>query len=215
MLKALALCVVFVGLLPATAAAEWHFTPLVGLTFKGATNIFDAEFADDNVHKNFGGAVSLLGDGIFGAEAIGVWMPAFFKSDDAVDPIGGGPLEVEVDTARAVAFMGNVVVTTPRLWTEYSLRPYVSGGVGLMHAKVSQENSGSPQGAPLDLARLNAPGFNVGVGAIGFFTERTGVRFDFRYYSTFRRSGDLIAFDSESSYLRYMTASVGIVWRRR
>jgi hypothetical protein len=175
MLKAFALCVVFVGLLPARAAAEWHFTPLVGLTFKGATNIFDAEFAADNVHKNFGGAVSLLGDGIFGAEAIGVWMPSFFKADDAVDPIGGGPLEVEVDTARAVAFMGNVVLTTPRLWTEYSLRPYLSGGAGLMHAKVTQENSGSPQGAPLDLARLNAPGFNVGVGAIGFF--RGAIRF--------------------------------------
>ena len=73
----------------------------------------------------------------------------------------------------------------------------------------------SPGGPPLDLEKLNAAGFNLGVGAIGFFTERTGVRFDFRYHSTFRRSEDILSVDTESSYLRYMTASVGIVWRRR
>jgi hypothetical protein len=109
--------------------------------------------------------------------------------------------------------MGNVVLTTPRLWTEFSLRPYVSGGVGVMSATVTQlETAAGPVIAPI---RMNEGGYNVGAGAIGFFTERTGVRFDFRYYSTFRRSGDLFSTESETSYLRYMTASVGIVWRRR
>ena len=207
MLRSLAIGVVL-ALLPATAAAEWHFTPLIGLTLKGATNIFDGEFAVDNGHKNLGGAVSLLGGGILGVEAIGVWTPSLFDSAD-------GPLDpVRVDTGRAVAFMGNVMVTTPRLWTEFSLRPYVSGGAGLMHATVTHE-SPVPQGSPIEVIRLNAPGFNLGVGAIGFFSERTGVRFDVRYYSTFRRSSDLVTNDPDSAYLRYMTASVGIVWRRR
>ena len=208
MRRALAIGVVLVALLPATAAAEWHFTPLVGLTFKSTTNIFDAEQAVDNVHKNVGGAVSLLGDGILGVEAIGVWTPALFQSDD-------NPLDtVRVDTGRAVAFMGNVMVTTPRLWTEFSLRPYLSGGAGLIHAKVTQEAS-SAGGPPLDLVRLNAPGYNLGVGAIGFLSERTGVRFDVRYYSTFRRSGDvLVTLDPDVAALRYMTVTIGVVFRR-
>lgn len=206
MLRALAVCVVIVGL-PATAAAEWHFTPLVGLSYKGATNIaFDLEFAAEKTHKNFGGAISLLGDGILGLETIVVWSPGFFENDEA-------PLRF-VDQSRAVSVMGNVVLTTPRQWTEYTLRPYFSGGAGLMHATVTQEDR-LPQGPPFEPFRFNAPGFNLGVGAIGFFSERTGVRFDLRYHSTFRRSADVLPTEPESSYLRYMTASVGIVWRRR
>jgi hypothetical protein len=206
MLKAVAMCVGLMGLVPATATAEWHFTPMVGLTFKAATNIVDLEFGAEKTHKNFGGAVSLLGDGILGLEGIVVWSPGFFESDDSLINF--------VDQSRAVSVMGNVVLTTPRQWTEYTLRPYFSGGAGMMHATVTQADT-LPQGPPLEPFRFNAPGFNLGVGAIGFFSERTGVRFDIRYHSTFRRSADLFAIEDDSSYLRYMTASVGIVWRRR
>ena len=122
MLRLVAACVVLLAFQPAPAAAEWLFSPLVGLTFKGATNIVDIELAAEKTHKNLGGAVSLLGDGILGVEAIGIWSPAFFKNDDA-------PLE-SVDQGRTISLMGNVVLTTPRQLTEYSLRPYFSGGAG-------------------------------------------------------------------------------------
>lgn len=207
MLRLVAACVVLLALQPAPAAAEWLFSPMVGLTFKGATNINDSELATEKTHKNFGGAVSLLGEGIVGVEGIVTWSPAFFKNDE--NPFGD-----LVDEARAISLMGNVVLTTPRQLTEYSLRPYFSGGAGLMNATVTQLDTG-PGGAPLNSVKLNAPGFNLGVGAIGFFSERTGVRFDFRYHSTFRRSADILSVDEGSSYLRYMTASIGIVWRRR
>ena len=206
MLKTLVACVFLLGAIPATAAAEWHFTPLIGLTFKGATNIPDIEQAAGETHKNFGGAVSLLGSGILGVEGLVTWTPGFFKSDNGV-------FSGTVDESRAISFMGNVVLTTPRSLTEYSLRPYFSGGVGLMHATVTQVEGAT--GAPLDPVHLDTGGFNVGGGAIGFFSERTGVRFDFRYHSTFRRSADLLAPDAESRYLRYMTVSVGVVFRRR
>ena len=206
MLRLVAACVVLLAFQPAPAAAEWLFSPMVGLTFKGATNIVDIELAAEKTHKNLGGAVSLLGNGIVGVEGILTWSPSFFKNDEA-------PLE-SVDQGRAISLMGNVILTTPRQLTEYSLRPYFSGGAGLMSATVTLIPA-SPGGPPLDLQKLNAAGFNLGVGAIGFFTERTGVRFDFRYHSTFRRSADIPSVDPDSTYLRYWTTSIGIVWRRR
>jgi hypothetical protein len=185
------------------AAAEWHFSPMVGLTFKGATNIIDNELATTKVHRHLAGAVSLLGEGILGAEGVGSWMPGFFQADD----------KELVESSRTATLMGNVMVTTPRRWTEYILRPYFSGGFGLVHATVTQTPVGT--GSALPPVRLNASGYNLGVGAIGFLSERTGVRFDLRYYSTMRRNSEVITTtDPDSAYLRYMTASVGIVWRR-
>ena len=191
---------------PSAAFAEWHFTPMVGFTFKGVTNLLDVEQATEKKHGNLGGSVMLLGGGILGVEGIGVWTPSFFQNDESV--LQG------VETGRATAYMGNVVLTLPRHLTEYGLRPYFSGGVGALQAVVTQKVSG-PQGPPLDLVRFNALAYNLGGGAIGFFTDRTGVRFDFRYYSTFRRSADPLTSDPESYYLRYMTLSVGVVLRRR
>jgi hypothetical protein len=105
------------------------------------------------------------------------------------------------------------VVTVPRNWTEYFLRPYFSGGIGLMHARVTHiEREGGPV---LDPVNLDTLGYNLGGGAIGFFTDRTGVRVDFRYHSTFRGPEDALSTDPDSSHLRYMTFSVGVVIRRR
>lgn len=207
MLRPFSACLVFLVLafLPVPANAEWHFAPMVGLTFKGTTNINDTEAATDKTHRHLAGAVSLLGDGILGVEGVVTWTPGFFRH---------GSVDV-VEQSRAVTLMGNVVLTTPRRLTEYSLRPYLSGGFGLMHATVTQKPLFA-SGPPLDPVRLNTGGYNVGIGAIGFLSERTGVRFDFRYHSTMRRSSDLVpTLLPETAYLRYMTASVGIVWRRR
>lgn len=182
--------------LPRTAAAEWHFTPMVGLTFKAATSLLDYELATRNRHWNFGGAVSWLGEGVLGLEAIAVSTPGFFK---------GGEFEL-VESSRSFALMGNIVLTTPRNWTEYSLRPYVSGGYGLLHAAAQDISNVQPVDA-------NLKGLNVGVGAVGFFSRRTGVRFDLRYYSTLSRT-DLGPMSIGPAYLSYLTASVGVVIRR-
>ena len=218
MLRVVSACVLLLALLPAPAAAEWHFVPLLGLTFKGETNIFgesilregviEPEKASDKTHPHLAGAITLLGSGILGVEAFATWTPGFFEADEAEDL---------VESSRTATLMGNVVLTTPRNWTEYGLRPYASGGFGLVHATVKRE---PVQGdAPLDPIRMNSLGYNFGFGAIGFFSERTGVRFDFRYHSTMRRNSELpLVADStftEEAYLRYMTLSVGVVFRRR
>ncbi len=52
---------------PARAAADWQITPLLGLTFQGETTLLDSESAVGKAHWHFGGAVSVVGSGVFGA----------------------------------------------------------------------------------------------------------------------------------------------------
>jgi hypothetical protein len=146
--------------------------------------------------------VSFLGGGILGAETIFTWTPGFFQQED----LG------LVETSRSIALMGNLVVTAPRRLTEYSLRPFISGGFGVLKPYVRQKEAGG--GEPLPAVDLNLWGYNIGGGAMGFFSERTGVRFDLRYYSTIRPTDEDGAIIEDRVRLRYMTASVGVVFRR-
>jgi hypothetical protein len=210
-LKVLALWCLCLCAFPRTAAAEWHFTPLLGFTFGANTTILDPEHGTGQKHPIFGGAVSLLGKGIVGAEGIFVVTPGFFQNNgDATDSTGTPFPTGLIESSRVTAVMGNVVLTTPRRLTEYFLRPYVSGGLGVL--RVSKEEN-----ARLDIFPLqaNLAGFDIGGGAVGFFSQRTGVRFDFRYYSTLhdtdRGPGVTLGGDV---HLRYFAASVGFVIRR-
>lgn len=175
---------------------------MFGLTTLGSTSIVDAEDATGKRHLNLGGAVSLLGSGLLGAEVVTFWTPGFFDDDE----VGGLPDFVK--NSRTVSLMGNIVVTAPQRWTEYGLRPFVSGGLGLMHvSKTDIPDNILPR------VDLNLLGYNVGGGVVGFFTQRTGVRFDFRYHSVLNPSDHgLIAFGDVR--MRYVTATVGLVFRR-
>lgn len=193
-----ALTVGFALAVGSPASAEWHIVPLVGLTFKGNTNAVPVGQVPIGTHPDFGGAVSLLGGGILGVEGIGVFTPNF-KGDDPT-------LNQVLQSSRTLAVMGNVVVTTPRKWTEYSLRPYVSAGLGVMRLSTALTNN------VLETS-TNTAGFDIGGGAIGFFTKHTGVRFDLRYYRRLHAgSSELLATDKPQ--LSFMTLSVGVVFRR-
>jgi hypothetical protein len=200
MLKVLALCAVLLFGFARTAQAEWQFTPIVGFTMFGNTSLVDLEQATGDRHAHLGASVAFLGGGILGVEAFSIWTPGFFdKSNPEVNLI---------ESSRTLVAMGNVVLTTPRRWTEYSLRPYVSGGMGLMHASTTEVQPGPI--LPID---VNVAAFNIGGGAVGFLTQRTGLRFDVRYHSTLNR------LDEEAPtfgpvHLRYVTASIGVVFRR-
>jgi hypothetical protein len=193
--RGLAICCLVVLVLPQPAGAEWHFTPMLGATFFGKTNIPDPDLATEKVHRNFGGSVALLGSGILGAEGIVAWTPGFFT----------GELDL-VRKSRSIAVMGNVVLTTPRRWTEYSLRPFVSGGFGVLTASKTERAD------VFSTTNQSIPAFNVGGGAIGFLSKTTGLRFDLRYYSSLTRH-ETVSVEGPFS-MRYMTASIGLVLRR-
>ena len=198
-----ALAAVFSLASPARCAAEWQFVPFLGYTFKGATTLLDFEDAANDTHWNFGGAVTLIGDGPLGVEGYFVRTPSFFQRKTGSLTI----VEPNVTSSRTYAFMGNLVLATPRSWNRYGLRPFVSGGLGLLHA------SHNDRFLPIDLDLL---GMNVGGGAVGFVTDDVGVRFDLRYFRNVRGPNENsldfpVTNLGEPTRLRYLTASIGVV----
>jgi hypothetical protein len=179
----------------APASADWLIAPFFGFTFKGETSLVDLENGAPKVHWNFGASATLIGRGPFGVEGLFLYVPHFFESDEAS----------AVTSSNTYSLMGNVVLTTPLKWNEYGLRPYVSGGLGLMH--VAQQ----PRIANTFPINENFLGYNVGGGATGFITDRTGLRFDLRYYNSLTRSEGTPSFGA--ARLRYWTGSVGVVLR--
>ena len=212
--KTLALCCLCLLLVPLPArAGEWHFTPAFGVTFAGSTTLYDAQLGTGKKHFNFGGMVSRFGDGIIGVEGVVVYTRHFFEFDGPRDP--ADPPLPALAKSYSLSMTGNVVLTVPKRWTEYFLRPYVSGGFGLLRA-VSIDQPASPGSESLLPVTATMPAFTVGGGVIGFFSQGTGIRFDMRYHGGLRRDPGSNPLNGlgQDLHFRYMTAEVGLVIRR-
>jgi hypothetical protein len=211
--RLLLFCAVLFLTFPRTAAAEWQFTPFIGYTFKATSTFVDFDLdenrvATDQTRINFGGAVRLIGESPFGVEAYYVHTPGFFDPKRRFNIILPVVLE-----SRTYSLMGNVVLATPRHWNRYGLRPALSAGIGLMHA--SEEDQ-------LDVIRyrMNLLGMNIGGGAIGFVSDRVGVRFDLRYFRNIKGvpPEDLQDFPvtgGQPVRLRYWTVAFGVVIKKK
>ena len=196
--RVLALTAVLLLAAPPLASADWQFAPFIGLTFQGMTTVVDLEAGAERPHWNFGGAVTYIGDSPFGLEAYFVRTPNFFDREEVV----------QVERSLTYAVMANAVLATPRNWNRYGLRPYVSGGIGRLHAYNEDARAAI---API---LLNLLGINVGGGAVGFVSDRVGLRFDLRFFRNIRGvepGGDPVAIGPVR--LRYWTSSIGVVVR--
>jgi hypothetical protein len=198
-IRILIVCVIVAA--PRAAAADWHLTPFVGFTFNGGTTLAELEDAARLVHWTFGGAATMIGRGPFGAEALFVYTPGFFSRDQPL--LGVTPGFARVKSSRSYALMGNAVLAAPLSWNEYGLRPFVSGGLGLLHATMIDDGD-------IFTFKRDMPAYNIGGGAVGFVTNRTGLRFDLRYIHSLKRQADLLS-TSGKRELHYWTASVGVV----
>ena len=190
------LCSMLQCLAASPARADWLFAPLLGLTFKGSTTIVNLEDGVGKVHWNFGGTATWIGDGPIGVEALFVYTPNFLEAGDLP----------AVEGSKSYALMGNVVLAVPRSWNEYGLRPFLSGGLGLLHA--GQETT-IPQVFPLN---RNLLAYNVGGGAVGFIGDHTGVRFDLRYFTSLERA-EGVGLGFGPVHLSYWTTFLGAVLR--
>lgn len=212
MVRTSAVCCMCLLLAPRTARAEWHFTPAFGVTFAGSTTLVEVQPGSDKRHINFGGMVSRFGDGIIGVEGVVLYTRHFFEFSGPRDP--ADPVAPQIAKSYTLSATGNVVLTVPKRWTEYFLRPYVSGGFGMVRA-VSIDQPDALQATTLYPIHSTMPAFDVGGGAIGFLSQGTGIRFDVRYHAGLRReprpSETLIGPDLR---LHYMTAEIGLVFRR-
>ena len=177
------------------ASADWLITPYVGGSFAPETTFLVFE---EGAGRKFtlGGAVMLMGDGILGVEADVGHTPRFFEGDD---PRG------LVLTSRVTTLTGSVIVAAPLALTRESLRPYLVGGLGLLQAR-------SKHAVGLFPVDQNLLGVNIGAGAIGMVSERSGLRFDLRHIKAASGADGPLARPGVSR-LSFWRATVGVILR--
>jgi opacity protein-like surface antigen len=176
-------------LLPASARADWLFTPNIGTTFGGA--------ADGREHLTYGASIGWMGAGIVGWEADFQYTPEFFEPNDTdVDFFG---------SSNVFTVMGNVIVGIPvGGQSGGGIRPFGIFGVGLI-----QQNTDADEAFDVD---SNEFGFNVGGGLMGFFNDNVGLRGDIRYVRSFEEADDNLVTIGIGDF-DFWRANVGVVFR--
>lgn len=139
--RTLMLLVLMLCLPAGPAHAQGIFTPYLGFTHSDQT---------DQQRVNFGAALGSWGSSVAGFEVDVGYAPDFFDSDES-----------------ELTVMGNLLVGRPN----GTIRPYVAGGLGLLHSTLEGEG-------------INDFGMNVGGGVLGFLdaASRIGLRGDIRYF---------------------------------
>lgn len=189
--KCVMLAVITLALSPATARADWLFTPHVGGSFGGD--------ASGNEHFTYGASIGWMGAGVFGWEAEFAFTPEFFEPGDSDFDL--------FDSSNATTFMVNALLGAPVGGTTGGgFRPYFSGGVGLVQTNVTDAES---------LFEINNSefGFNVGGGAMGFVSDHVGFRGDIRYYRAFVDPDEDNEFDIAVGDFDFWRATAGVTFR--
>lgn len=181
----------------APASADIFVSPFLGVKFNGGTNELD--FNNDVGARDTKMAVGLSGvvvmDKGLGFELEIAHQPRFFER--TVNNL--------VTRSGVTTISGNVMLAAPISITRESLRPYIVGGLGWMHASA---NNG------IGFLEFNNDflGLSLGVGAVGFIGDVTGLRFDLRYLKSIS-SNDVSDVSGESARVSFWRATVGVVFR--
>lgn len=185
-------------LVPRVAFADLHFVPFGGRVFLGATTLVDPELVVARPKWVFGGTVTFIDEGFLGVEGDFGYISGFFQSTETA---GTSP---RVTSSRVVTLMGNVVLVVPKKITRESLRPYLSGGAGLLSAHRDFRGD-------VFQGDANMWGINLGGGATGFVTDFTGVRWDVRYFRSVGQEGTDSGISLGTTRLSFWRATMGIV----
>lgn len=178
-------------LAPASARADWLFTPNIGGGFGGD--------ASGREHLTYGATIGWMGAGIFGWEADFAYTPEFFESEDTDFDF--------IDSSNVTSFMANAVIGIPVGGQQGpGFRPYFTAGAGVLSRNVNDEE---------DLFEINNNefGFNLGVGAMGFATDHVGFRGDLRYYRSFEDPDEDNEFDIGVGNFDFWRATAGVTFR--
>lgn len=176
---------------PMQARAEGFFVPWVGANWGTGNNI-------DQGRAAFGINAGGMGAGILGGEVAFGYSPSFWGTRN------------DFGNNSVIDLMGNLIVGIPIGGTHGAgIRPFVSGGVGLLRTQI---DGGT-------LARIsssnNMLGWNLGGGAMGFFNDHIGLRGDLRYTRGFEdlNTGNTAIDLSGNNQLHYWRLQAGVVLR--
>jgi hypothetical protein len=194
-MKSAILAAALLAAVPA-AAADNQLRPFLGGTFGGSTTFVDPDRAAGKLKPAIGVTFVTLRN-IFGLDVDIANTPGFFES---------GEKESLVLSSRVTTLTGNIVVAAPRTRTEYGIRPSVVGGAGLWGVRLNYYFGSSD--APRTL-----PAFDVGAGALAFFTNRVGIDWEVRRFQTLSRDTAERGLTIGKEQLSFWRASMGLVYR--
>jgi opacity protein-like surface antigen len=156
---------------PSKASADWLLTPFVGWNWGGTANLINSGSFDDEFEQKamFGASLGWMGAGIVGFEADFGFSPNFFENTT-------GSSNFQFAKSNLTTAMGNILVGVP-IGGQHGVgfRPYAVGGVGIIKSRIGEVG---------DIFEVDSTnwGFDVGAGALFFFSDRVGIRGDVRYF---------------------------------
>ncbi len=194
-MKPVAFVLVLMSAAPANAADK-QIRAFFGGTFGGGTTFVDLEHAAGQWNPAIGASFVTLSN-VFGLDVELADAPGFFQSSDSG----------LVLSSRVTTITGNVVVAAPRSKTEYGLRPYLVGGAGLMRVGKKDYFAVFPESRYLTA-------IDFGAGAVGFFTNRSGVSWEIRRFEGFSGGEDAPGTTiGKPARLSFWRASMAFVYR--
>lgn|SRR5262245_13089033 len=170
---------------PSIARADWVLSPFLGGNVGGSAT---ESSASAGVAGGWSGRR-------LGAEADVAWAPEFFEQNRFLTE------------RRVTTVMGNAIVPIPA-GARDRFQPYVSGGLGLIRASLSEP------GGLVALTDRNTFAGDVGGGVSVFFTRSIGVRGDVRYFHGLgKEDPDANGFNPDLSALHFWRTSIGLAVR--
>jgi hypothetical protein len=173
------LCAVLLWAAPTAARADGTFTAWLGTNFAN-------ERADGRTAFGFTGTA--MSGGVIGAEVDFGYSPSFFGKESVFG------------NNNVITLVGNLIVGIPLGGTAGpSIRPYVTGGGGLIRSKIDV--------LATDISS-NDFGIDGGGGVMIFFGDRVGLRGDLRYFRTGFGDFDFFDFDSVDFWRAYVGLTI-------
>jgi len=181
-----ALVVLTLGV-PTTSAAQSFISPLLGYDFGEDSSCPEITGCEDK-NLNIGAGIGSMGS-LFGLELDVSYAKDFF---------GAAPGY----SSSVLTVMGDLIVG-PQIGP---VRPYATGGVGLIKSHVSANPT-----SLLDSSN-NDFGWNIGGGVMVFLGEHIGVRGDIRHFHAFQDL-EILNFPLSDTKLDFGRASAALVFR--
>jgi opacity protein-like surface antigen len=186
---------------PSKASADWLLTPFVGWNWGGTANLINGDFDDEFEQKAmFGASLGWMGAGIIGFEVDFGFSPNFFENTS-----GSG--DFEFADSNLTTLMGNLLIGVP-IGGQHGVgfRPYAVGGVGIVKTSI---------GSTGDLFNIDSTdfGFNVGAGAMFFFSDKVGIRGDVRYFGSLEDVEPLDDFNIGLADFHFWRGTLGVTIR--
>ena len=187
---------------PSKASADWLLTPFVGWNWGGTANLLEGDDFDDEFEQKamFGASLAWMGAGVVGFEVDFGFSPNFFENTS-----GSGDFEFADSNLTTV--MGNLIIGVP-IGGQHGVgfRPYAVGGMGLVKSRL---------GSSGDLFNVDSTdwGFNVGAGAMFFFSDNVGLRGDVRYFRSLQDVEPIDDFNIRFANFRFWRGTLGVTIR--